>query len=80
MQTNALLAWRRFYSCKKRVLQEASEKLQPKWSGPFVMIDKTRPGSFCFTDNEGRVLEYSWDAIQPSSFLHLSNFVNREDL
>jgi hypothetical protein len=41
---------------------EASEKLEPKWSGPNVVTEKTRPGSFCLANNEGRVLEHSWNA------------------
>jgi hypothetical protein len=38
---------------------EASGKLEPKWIGPFVVTEKTRPRSFCLVDNEGRVLEHS---------------------
>jgi hypothetical protein len=41
---------------------EASSKLEPKWTGPFVVTEKTWPGSFCLADNEGRVLEHSWNA------------------
>jgi hypothetical protein len=41
---------------------EASEKLDPKWSGPFVVIEKIGPRSFCLADNEGRALEHSWNA------------------
>jgi hypothetical protein len=41
---------------------EASGKLEPKWTGPFVVTEKTRLGSFCLVDNEGRVLEHSWNA------------------
>jgi hypothetical protein len=41
---------------------EASEKLEPKWTGPFVVIEITRPGSFCLADIEDRVLEHSWNA------------------
>jgi hypothetical protein len=40
---------------------EASGKLESKWSEPFVVIEKTRLGSFCLVDNEGRVLEHSWN-------------------
>jgi hypothetical protein len=25
------------------------------------VIEKTRPGSFCLADTEGRVLEHSWN-------------------
>jgi hypothetical protein len=41
---------------------EASAKLEPKWTGPFVVTEKTRLGSFCLANNEGRVLEHSWNA------------------
>jgi hypothetical protein len=40
---------------------KASGKLGPKWIGPFLVIEKTRPGSFCLADTEGRVLEHSWN-------------------
>jgi hypothetical protein len=40
---------------------EASGKLEPKWTGPFVVIEKTRLGSFRLANNEGRVLEHSWN-------------------
>jgi hypothetical protein len=38
---------------------KASRKLEPKWSGPFVVTEETRRGSFHLADNEGRVLEHS---------------------
>jgi hypothetical protein len=38
---------------------EASGKLEPKWKGPFVVMEKTRSGSFHLADNEGRMLEHS---------------------
>jgi hypothetical protein len=41
---------------------EALGKLEPKWTGPFLVMEKTRPGSFRLADNEGRVLEHSWNA------------------
>jgi hypothetical protein len=41
---------------------EASGKLESKWIGPFLVIEKTRPGSFCLADAEGRALEHSWNA------------------
>jgi hypothetical protein len=41
---------------------EASGKLEPKWKGPFVVMEKTRPGSFCLVENEGRMLEHFWNA------------------
>jgi hypothetical protein len=39
---------------------EAFRKLEPKWIGPFLVAEKTRPGSFCLADTEGRILEHSW--------------------
>jgi hypothetical protein len=41
---------------------EASGKLETKWTGPFVVTKKPRPGSFRLADNEGRVLDDSWNA------------------
>jgi hypothetical protein len=41
---------------------EASGKLERKWTGPFIVIEKTRPGSFCLADAEGNELEHSWNA------------------
>jgi hypothetical protein len=40
---------------------EASRKLEPKWTGPLVVIEKIRPRSFCLADNKGMVLEHSWN-------------------
>jgi hypothetical protein len=40
---------------------EDSGKLEPKWTRPFVVIEKIRPGSFRLANNEGRVLEHSWN-------------------
>jgi hypothetical protein len=40
---------------------EASGQLELKWTGPFVVSEKTRNGSFRLADNEGRVLEHSWN-------------------
>jgi hypothetical protein len=41
---------------------EASGKLEPKWTGPFLVTEKTRPRSFHLADTEGRKLEHSWNA------------------
>jgi hypothetical protein len=41
---------------------EALGKLEPEWTGPFVVVEKTRLGSFHLADNEGRVLEHSWNS------------------
>jgi hypothetical protein len=37
-------------------------KLEPKWTESFLVMEKTRPGSFRLADNEERVLEHSWNA------------------
>jgi hypothetical protein len=41
---------------------ETTGKLEPVWTGPFMVMEKTRPGSFCLADNDGVVLEHSWNA------------------
>jgi hypothetical protein len=41
---------------------EAIGKLEPNWTRPFVVLEKTKLGSFRLADNEGRVLEHSWNA------------------
>jgi hypothetical protein len=38
---------------------EVSSKLEPKWVGPFLVIEKTRPSSFRLADIEGKVLQHS---------------------
>jgi hypothetical protein len=40
---------------------KASGKLEPKWIGPLGATEKTRPRSFSLADNEGRVLQHSWN-------------------
>jgi hypothetical protein len=41
---------------------ESSGKLEPKWEGPYVIIEETRPGAFCLADPQGPKLENSWNA------------------
>jgi hypothetical protein len=41
---------------------ESSGKLEPKWEGPYVIIKKTRPGTFRLADLQGLKLEHSWNA------------------
>jgi hypothetical protein len=40
---------------------DASGKLEPKWTEPFVFVERKRSESFCLADNEGRVHEHSWN-------------------
>jgi hypothetical protein len=47
---------------------EASGKLEPKWTGSFIVTKMTRSGSFRLADNEGRVLEHSWNTDSLSRF------------
>jgi hypothetical protein len=47
---------------------EASGKPEPKWNGPFMVIEKTRPGSFHLADNEGRMLDHSKSATNLHCF------------
>jgi hypothetical protein len=46
---------------------ENTEKFEAKWIGPYVVLEKTRPGADRLSDTQIRVLER-----EPSSFLHLS--------
>jgi hypothetical protein len=41
---------------------ESSGKIESKWEGPYVIIEKTRPGAFCLIDPQGPKLEHSWNA------------------
>jgi hypothetical protein len=38
---------------------ESSGKLESKWEGPYVIIEKTRPGAYHLTDPQGPKLEHS---------------------
>jgi hypothetical protein len=38
---------------------ESSGKLESKWEGSYVIIEKTRPGAYHLTDPQGPKLEYS---------------------
>jgi hypothetical protein len=40
---------------------ESSGKIESKWEGPYVIIEKTRPGAFCLIDPRGPKLEHSWN-------------------
>jgi hypothetical protein len=41
---------------------ESSSKLEAKWDRPYLIAEKTRPGSFCLSDLEGNMLSHSWNA------------------
>jgi hypothetical protein len=41
---------------------ESIGKLEAKWIGPYMGIEKSRPGAYCLSDPQGRLLEYSWNA------------------
>jgi hypothetical protein len=34
---------------------------EAKWTGPYVVIEKTRPGAYKLSDTQGSVLEHSWN-------------------
>jgi hypothetical protein len=40
---------------------QSSGKLGPKWEGSYVIIEKTRPGSFHLADPQGPKMEHSWN-------------------
>jgi hypothetical protein len=41
---------------------ESSDKLESKWEGPYLIIEKTRPGPYRLVDSQGSKLEHSWNA------------------
>jgi hypothetical protein len=40
---------------------ESSGKLELKWDGPYVVIEKTRPVVYRLVDPQGSKLEHSWN-------------------
>jgi hypothetical protein len=38
---------------------ENTGKFEAKWIGPYVILEKTRPGAYRLSDTQGRVLEHS---------------------
>jgi hypothetical protein len=36
-------------------------KFEPKWTGPYMVIEKTRPCAYRLSDIKGNVLEHSWN-------------------
>jgi hypothetical protein len=51
---NLVLLW--------RPQTESSGKLELKWEGSYVIIEKTRPGAYRLVDPQGLKLEHSWNA------------------
>jgi hypothetical protein len=41
---------------------ESSGKLESKWEGTYVIIEKTRPRVYHLADSQGPMLEHSWNA------------------
>jgi hypothetical protein len=41
---------------------ESTGKFEPKWRGPYVVTQKTSPGTYRLSNIEGKVLEHSWNA------------------
>jgi hypothetical protein len=41
---------------------KSTKKFEPKWTGPYVVTQKTRLGAYHLSDIEGNVLEHSWNA------------------
>jgi hypothetical protein len=40
---------------------ENTGKFEAKWTWPYVVTKKMRPGAYRLSDTQGRVLEYSWN-------------------
>jgi hypothetical protein len=41
---------------------ESSSKLESKWEGPYMIIEKTRTGAYRLVNPQGPMLEHSWNA------------------
>jgi hypothetical protein len=41
---------------------KSSDKLESKWKGPYVIIEKPGPGAYRLVDPQGSKLEHSWNA------------------
>jgi hypothetical protein len=40
---------------------ENTGKFEAKWTGPYVVSEKTRPGAYRLSDTHGSVLEHLWN-------------------
>jgi hypothetical protein len=40
---------------------ESTDKFEAKWTGLYVVTEKTRPGAYSSSDPQGQVLEHSWN-------------------
>jgi hypothetical protein len=56
---------------------ESSRKLESKWAGPYVVVEKPRPGAFRLLDFKGRMLEYSKNVENLRQFFCLNQTCNR---
>jgi hypothetical protein len=41
---------------------ESSDKLESKWDGPYVIVEKTRLGAYHLMDPQGPKIKHSWNA------------------
>jgi hypothetical protein len=48
---------------------ESSEKLESKWDGQYVVVDKARPGAYRLSDSQGKMLEHSWNTDNLHCFM-----------
>lgn len=48
--------------------QANHNKLSPKWEGPYIVVEVTRPGSVRLAMSDGRVLSNSWNIDQLRKF------------
>jgi hypothetical protein len=46
---------------RRKLNTATSEKLQPKWEGPYTAIAAGRPGSFLLADSEGKTTTHMWN-------------------
>jgi hypothetical protein len=48
---------------------ENIDKLEAKWAGPYVVVEKSRPSTYCLSDPQGKMFEHSWNADSIHHFL-----------
>jgi hypothetical protein len=51
---------------------ESTDKLEAKWIGPYVVIEKTRPDAYHLSGHQGQVLEHSWNVENLRKYLFKS--------
>jgi hypothetical protein len=53
---------------RRKLNVATSEKLKPKWEGPYTVIAAGRPGSFLQADSEGKTTTHTWNVSNLQRF------------